>query len=528
MAVAATVLVTPAVAACGSLPVTHGVHRVRGVFANAPADTNVRLIPAPPHPGDGPAEIVTGFLRAAATDVVRARQYLVSEAAWSAGAPLTVYSDSALTPTHVTTNPATAEHVETSTVTVAMTTVATLSAAGALTPTTGRSVTQTFALADVPGIGWRISSAPSGVALSVSDLSSRVQVPLTFFAPTADVTVRTPVLLDPGEDVATTAVDALLAAQPQGLRTFVPAGTALNDVSVSATTVVVDLTARAAAVSRDDLRKLGVQLAGTLLPLETDATAVRIDVGGRPLEGSTRYTASDVDSYDPELSAPAGDPVVVDARGVHTTALPGTGPPDAAGATPVAVSDDGHKVAWVHGRRVLVAPIDALADAVPATGVGTWASVSWGRDGSLWLVRDDVGASDDNVSVLPPGASAATPVALPAALAGPVTGLHIARDGVSATIVSGGVLSTVTVGSDASGQSLHTAVPLARTLSNVSVATASGRDGALLAYGTSGGRRGLWRVATDLGSQLLSGAPVVASVRGPCADGSGPTALALP
>ena len=516
-----------AAAACGSLPVSPGVHRVRAVAANAQQDTNVRLIPPPPQPGDGPTGIVAGFLRAAASDVERARQFLVANASWSSDAPIRVYNEAALAPKLVKTTPATAEHVPASTVAVRMTPVATLDPSGALVPTAGSPLTLTFTLAELPGVGWRITAPPPGIALSVSDLTSRAQIPLTFFAPTGDVTVRTPVLLDPGADLLTTAVDALLSAQPSGLRTYVPAGTALNDVSISSSTIVVDLTPSAARVSPTDLPKLGAQLAATLLPLEPDATGVRIDVSGRPLEGSDRYTSSDVDQYDAELATATDGPVVVTTSGARLAAAPSAGPADGGEPTAVAFSDDGHRVAWVRSRRVVVAPVSALGTATAVTGTGSWRSLSWGRDGSLWLVRDD-GDAGGNVSVLAPGASVPVPAALPPGLAGLVTELRIARDGVDATLVAGGVLSDATIGEEATGPVLRDVVPLARGLTQVAVVTARGGDGALLAYGTFQRQRGLWHVATEISAELLTDPFVVTAVRAPCMGSSAPTALAQP
>ena len=513
------------VAACGTLPVTHGVHRVRSVAANAQQDTNVRLIPPPPQSDDSPATIVTGFLRAAASDVDRARLYLVANARWQPDSPVRVYSG-ALTATLVGTTPPTATRVADSTVRVTMTPVATLNPSGALVPTGRAPITLTFTLTDLPGTGWRIVDPPPGVALSVSDLTSRAQVPLTYFAPTGDVIVRAPVLLDPGDDLATTAVDALLAPPPAGLRTYVPHGTALNDVSVSSATVVVDLSPSAVKVSPADLPKLGAQLAATLLPLVPDATGVRIDVGGRPLEGSRQYNADDVDSYDPELSTAADRPLVVDAHGARVSALPSTATPDAGPATPAAFSDDGRRIAWVQARRVVTASVDTPTEVTPVTGAGSWLSLSWGRDGALWIVRGDV--QSGGVFVVAPGSTSATPVAVPEGVAGAVSELRMARDGVNATLVAGGVLSGVTVGPGATGPTLLSAVPVARSVTKVLIATAPGRDGSLLAYGTFQGRRGLWRVATEISTELLTSTVPVASLRGPCANATVPTTLAAP
>lgn len=146
-----------ALAACTGLPTSGYVNPGRGPQAD---DTQAfAFVPDGPQDDASPAEIVEGFLRAGsgpADDWATAKLFLASGTQWDPRSRVTI---DRLADRRATAN------ADGTSVAVAVTTVASVDADGAYTPTAaGSAETLSFTLARVDD-QWRITSAPDGVVL---------------------------------------------------------------------------------------------------------------------------------------------------------------------------------------------------------------------------------------------------------------------------------------------------------------------------------------------------------------------------
>jgi hypothetical protein len=125
---------------------------------------------------------------------------------------------------------------------------------------------------------------------------------------------------------------------------------------------------------------------------------------------------------------------------------------------------------------------------------GAFTALSWDSAGDLWVAGRTGGTR--GVWVLKDGQGAAVQVRLPSGL-GPVTGLHVAPDGVRvALIAAGGKLLLAAAVREGAGFALTRPVPLGPSLPPVSALTWYDEDHLLVVTGT-GPATGLWEVPVD-------------------------------
>lgn len=465
VAVAAAAAVSP-LAGCGGLPVSHGVQVIRPVAGIADsAGQEIRILPPPPAAGATPDAIVRGFLNAQADgqdDYAIAREYLAPGTTWTTSGSILVYTQLTV-PTVARPGPAV-------TLTAAVGAAAAISPDGTYQPQSG-TVDQPYQLRRVGG-EWRIATLPQGLTLTTGDLL-RGFVPslLWWFTPGFGRLVPEVRWLPQSQTGRQTQlVRALLGGPGEALapvvRSAVPAGVTLEgSVAQQGTTIVVDLSPQAAALSAQQARSLLLQLAQTLDQVPT-ATRVRLLVDGQPLSavGVPQSVAiAAASAVSPDAFVPLVPPVgVTDGR---VEALPGAGhlPAGALAAlrgydvTHAVPAPDGSAIAADTPGGVVLAAADG---AVRTVSTDPTAGLSWTLDGRL-AVAGPTGL------LLVPAAGPGTAVAYPPDLAGRVTEAHVARDGVRVLLVAGGAAYVAGI----TGDGLAARVPLSAGLGTVEGAT---------------------------------------------------------
>ena len=249
------------------------------------------------------------------------------------------------------------------------------------------------------------------------------QASLYYFDPTGEVLVPEPVFVPVGETFATNLVTALLAGPPPRLRdvvqTFVPENLTVGlSVPVTDGVASLDLSGDAPTLSPAVAELILAQLAATLRQ-EVTITALRVTIGGEPVDppgAATEYDVTSADDFDPADTGSAG--ILYGLRRGRVVA--GTiddlrdvdGP---LGREPhefrsMAVSPVGDRIAAVStdGREVSVAPLrspagSSVIETLQAEGT-EFARPSWDASGRLWLLdRSPDGArvlvSDDGARV---------------------------------------------------------------------------------------------------------------------------------
>jgi len=538
-------LLAAALTGCGSLPTPNGVRDVRAVAQDEPRDdVDLRRIPAGPQRGQSPQEVVQAFL-AAGADAEVARQFLTPGNPWDPARRVVVFRGTPVVPDVPSTSPSPVA------VAVELAPLLTVREDGSTVP--GGPDSMGLQLVRLPAGEWRISQVPDGLPLREADLATTLRrVVLTWLAADRRSIVREPVLLAAGRNDLLDATVAALGKGPSdrlraaGVTSALPPGAGFLRVVARGGGVTVDLDPGAVTGSRADVAVLRAQLAATLLSLP-GVTSVRVQVQGQPLlsAGATvdaPLTAADVAAFDRDVPGPALTAYVAEGAGVHR--LRGGPAAAATDLTALAVAPDGQRVALLRrvpgGVRPEIAEDPALADAKPLAPPGPWTSVSWGRDASLWLVRDG------RVSVR---LRAGGPVDVPSPPGTPrLRYLRVAPDGVHAVGVAvDGSLVTALVDPGGSAPVLTDVHPVVPALSGVTaVAYVDGGTGGARALvagtvampaGPDAGdrdlptarsvrRTGLFRVLLDAPDPLagddLSGRvdPVAAACRGPVAADS--------
>ncbi len=155
-------------AGCASMPSSGEVRKV-GDGQRADADTQVRVVPVPPHPGESPGEILDGFLEATTgsePDFATAKKYLTKESRqdWNPTSGISVFASSQMRPEQ-TDNTSRKQGIIT--LTLDGTLAATVDAKHAYQPDQ-RPFQTSFRLVR-QGSDWRIDGLDDGLVMSASD-----------------------------------------------------------------------------------------------------------------------------------------------------------------------------------------------------------------------------------------------------------------------------------------------------------------------------------------------------------------------
>ncbi|GII75376.1 lipoprotein LpqB [Sphaerisporangium rufum] len=297
-------------AGCSTVPPGGAIFAARGQSEADPlGEPYVRMLVAPPKQNGTPAEIVDGFLAAAASpdDPQRtvARRYLTGDAdrTWSPFDGTTIYEGR-------TVSDGRGEDLPQAHVTLKGTVLGTLDGDGHYVLTdasAGSELAKGFTLVRVNG-QWRISSAPSGLLLSEDDFKRGFRPFDVYFAAprwAGLVADRVRVRVDPAEGLAETLVRKLLDGPTKPMRGAVDSafsGVDVNGVSVEENSVVVDFTYAVVDSAADAGRRaLGAQLAWTLKPL-TEARRIEVRVNGEQFPGGAFVIdPRDYDRFDPDV-----------------------------------------------------------------------------------------------------------------------------------------------------------------------------------------------------------------------------------
>ncbi len=455
-------------AGCASVP-TSGPIRQGPVVDAGEGTQFIRVIAAPPSAGASPQEIVRGFLEASASlesDHAIARRYLTvaASAAWDPDESTTVYERSSLR--LGTTSPDTIE--------ASLRVTGRLLPDGSLEPVDPAERAQaTFVLEEVPdepsGLPqWRIADLPAGLLINDTDLRRAYRQYQTYF-PSARSRALVPdgrLLPVVGPSLPTTLAERLLLGPSTWLApavgTGAPAGTALalGAVPVTNGVAIVELTDQVLAATDEQRRDLAAQLTWTLTQVP-GVSAVRLLVRGENLDVPGSPTLMDREAWS------ARGPDVLATGPLGTDRLPHY---VLEGATVTRVSELSRIAIPVEVPRqaedlvgLAVALDQSVAAAVTPDGADLWllplgrdlserriegqriGGASFDVDGALWFVDDG--------ALLRLGADGATsPVPVRgAALAGPISSVHLARDGARTALIAGGSVYLGVLATDADG-----------------------------------------------------------------------------
>jgi hypothetical protein len=433
-------------AGCSSLPMEGPVHEGRDLQLER-EDPVIRSFGQPPVRGAQPADIVRGFLQAAADfrdDHAVAREYLAPRVRerWRPGSGATVYDRS--TPVAVEAGPG-------GVVTLNAGQVAVIDGEGRYlgAPPEAR-LERTFRMVRVDG-EWRIAALADGLVLTRGDVQQIYrQVNLYFVAPSRRLLVPDPVFLPALPGLSTKLVSRLLRGPTASLRgavtTGFPRGTALAVSSVPVRDGLATVSLDADALQADDTARelMSAQLVWTLAQLP-EMRRVRITADGEDLGVSGApplQPRGSWSSYDPAGLADDADAYLV--RGGRVGRLLGRAfvpvpGPAGDGSVPLrrpAVSLDGTRLAALtpDGRGLVVGRLAGRAPAPVLRVRGTdLAAPSWDGEANAWVADRATG----RVWMVPSAADRkAVPVGLPK-LPGRPTAVRLARDGVRAALVVG-------------------------------------------------------------------------------------------
>ncbi|MEI2811204.1 MAG: LpqB family beta-propeller domain-containing protein [Nocardioides sp.] len=477
--------------------------------------------PAPPAPGESPAEIVRHFLDAMMASSLQtnvARQFLTREAAstWDPETETIVYSSA---------SPASG----TQTVQLNLTGVNRLDRNGTWV---GRQEVDQLSFPIVQEDGeYRISEVPNALIVPERWFVLRFrQLSLYYFDPTGHLLVPEPVYVPRGEQLATSVVTALLAGPPSiggtpgsVARTFAPSGLAVElSVVVDGQGVArVVLQGDPAAVDRDVLPLFLAQLAWTMRQ-DPQVRFFTLTIGGVPIA---------LPDGVPELSVDFGaeyDPTIADASsllfglrsGRLVRASPGAvetlqGPlgRTAYGVREIAVNFEASRVAAVtsDGGRILMTEVDNSEASVQEvlSGGANLGKPSWDGDGDLWVLdrratggRVAVIDGDGPRSITLEGVSGASTRRLIISRDGSRYAAIVRRDGTDSVVV--GRIAREADGSPVRGIGAHVVYPSAGA--SGSVVSALGwvaADRLALVLRVTSGRDQIQMIGVDAGPTSL-------------------------
>lgn len=367
--------------------------------AGTRADTGPFIEPAPPTPGESPAEIARHFLDAMMASSLQtnvARQFLTREAAssWDPEAATIIYGSSTTTS-------------GTGSVSVELTGVNRLDGNGAWV---GREESEalTFGMRVEDG-EYRISKLPNALIVPERWFVQRFRpISLYYFDPTGHILVPEPVYVPRGEQLATSAVTALLAGPPRALaattatvmRTFAPPGLSveLSVVVDSEGVARVSLQGDAQSLDPEVLPLFLAQLAWTLRQ-DPQVQALALSIGGEPValpEGGTQLSIDFGAEYDPTVAGSSSllfglrDGRLIRASPGAEESLAGPFGRTSYGLREVSVDFDAQRVAGVtsDGGRVLLTAVEdptASVEEVLSDGANL-DKPSWDAHGDLWVL----------------------------------------------------------------------------------------------------------------------------------------------
>ncbi len=388
--------------------------------------------PRPPQAGQGPTEIVNGFLDAMRARPIRttvAKKFLSSTAqeAWTPEQEIITYEDAS--------DPSGSGQVD-----LLLTGVNSYDARGAWT---GRSASQVVHFALVSENGeWRIDDAPDALVVPETWFGEAYERVTSYrFDAAAEILVPEPVHVPSGEQYATSLVGGLLPTDqdvPAIARTFFPPDLSLLPVPVDESGVArVDLTGSQAAV--DDLTKqrMLVQLIWTMRQ-EPRIRAVQLSLNDVEIGDNGGLTPTNLDlgsAYDPNGAQAVGDLFgLLEGRLVRGSAdnlSATTGPFGTAdmGLRSYAVNIAGTRVAGVSGdgRALLLADVeDPEGRAVQIlSGAQRLLAPAWDHRDRMWVAD----ARRDGAAIYLVVDSVPTLVEVPGISGERVKDLLVSRDG---------------------------------------------------------------------------------------------------
>ena len=483
--------VTLLVAGCASMPSSGEVRKV-GDGQRADADAQVRVFGIPPHPGESPSQIVSGFLEATTSGEANfstAEKYLTKHAqdGWDPLDGITIVSGLGQPVETV----GTSHRDGFSTVTVTSTRVAAVDTKHGYQPVQepldSGGFQPSFNLRRQAGTGeWRIDGLQDGLTLSESDFQRIYHsVNMYYFANlgpdgrsgggSAQTLVADPVYLRNQTDSLVSTVSALLNGPTDWLApvvtTAAPAGVRLYgkgpDQGVSlddSQHLTVRLDHKADQLRGQRCVQMAAQLFATV---QAQASAKLASAEVQHADGSTAcvLSSAQAEAYGAEnlvgsttrqyyiksdsshrLMDLAGDATA----STQLTGVPVSGPfgGDKADLGSVAVRRDEQVAAGVrtNGRQLVVgslvggtdmpAPVLTSTATDPKNGLS---APSWDGLGDLWVA--DRSAVPSRLTVLVDGHGPAVPVSVPE-LSGRVESLKVASDGVRVALIvkDGGVM----------------------------------------------------------------------------------------
>ena len=425
-------LLFPLLSGCLRLPESGPLVTTDRVGPGA-TDVGPYIDPAPPQPGETPAEIVKHFLDAMMASSLQtsvAREFLTREAQanWDPERATITYVDA--------TQPS-----GSSTVGLAVTGASRLDASGAwLGSAEVSSLSFPMVVQDAE---WRIAEAPDALIVPQRWFELRFrQVALHFFDPTAEILVPEPVYVPRGEQLATSLVRGLLAG-PSGAdaelsRTFLPAGTRLElSVPISDDGVAeVTLEGNPSALAPEAAPMALAQLAWTLRQ-DPEVRSFRLMIGDERVslpQGAAQLSVDYGADYDPAVVSASSqifglrDGLVAPAT---TTEAALTGPFSHTryGLRDFSVNLTASRVAGVaaDGREVFVADADD-ATSTPQRVLDAGQDLAkpvWDFADRLWLLDRRTGGAAVSVVV----GEIRAPVSIPGISAESVTSFLVSRDG---------------------------------------------------------------------------------------------------
>jgi hypothetical protein len=488
---------------CAGVPDSGSVHVGRSLPGPGGIENDdIRVLPAPPHDGMTPVELVDGFLRSLVYSEGSygiARDYLAPDTGWHPSQSVTTYDEEALQVTR--TGP--------TTVAVRAPRIGVVDGRGEYTPAPGL-LEEKLGLTRSAG-EWRINRLPPTVLLSALDANRSLQAATIYFLnrqQTRLVPDQLLVNVQPA-GLATTLVRTLLTGPPPPLaaavHTAVPADmTLLGNVPIDDDgTAEVNLPVTARDLPPASLARLSAQLVWTLRQL-SGVTALRLLADGRPLSAPgvpSRQPLSSWASFDPDGAPSKAAALVV--RNGRLTAIGSRAPASVAGrrVRAAVLSDDGARVAAL--RQTTTG--NALLSGSSLQGPLRTRQLGGGAVPPSFLPEGDVVTAvtspRSQLELVTPG-NAVRVVAAPAAVrSAGVTALRVSRDGTQLAMVLGPVgnrslavgLLTPSHGSLAVTD-VRTIVPGVRDVSGVAWA---GGTRIVSTERASGGRRSVIEVDAD-------------------------------